>query len=93
LLDTIICIDSGDCLLHVVQADCALHGGTVPEKVFLFVVRGHQNQTALAINARPRPGSCRQAEGIPELPEDHQLSFEGERHGGHLVTRRSRLSR
>ena len=51
---------SGDRLLPVLQAHRALHDGAVPEQVLRLVLRGHQNQTALVINARLQPGTCRQ---------------------------------
>ena len=48
---------SGDRLVHVLQAHRALHDGAVPEKILRLVLRGHQNQTPLVIDARLQPGT------------------------------------
>ena len=75
----------GDGLLHLLKAQAAVDLGAVEEQLFRLVLRGHQHQSPLTVDAGLKPGAGSQAEGIPHGPGQGELALGGERDGGHDV--------
>ena len=83
---------SGDGLLHLLKAQAAVDLGAVEEQLFRLVLRGHQHQSPLTVDAGLKPGAGSQAEGIPHGPGQGELALGGERDGSHeVIVRRSAL--
>ena len=82
----------GDGLLHLLKAQAAVDLGAVEEQLLRLVLRGHQHQSPLTVDAGLKPGAGSQAEGIPHGPGQGELALGGERDGGHdVIVRRSAL--
>ena len=80
---------SGDGLLHLLKAQAAVDLGAVEEQLLRLVLRGHQHQPPLKVDAGLKPGTGRQSEGIPYGPGQGELALGGEGDGGHdLIVRR-----
>ena len=75
----------GDVLLHLLKAQAAVDLGAVEEELLRLVLRGHQHQPPLPVDAGLQPVTGRQAEGIPQGPGQGELALGGERDGGHEV--------
>ena len=82
----------GDGLLHLLKAQAAVDLGAVEEQLLRVVLRGHQHQTPLAVDAGLKLGAGSQSEGIPYGPGQGELALGCERDGGHdVILRRSAL--
>ena len=65
---------SGDGLLHLLKAQAAVDLGAVEEQLFRLVLRRHQHQSPLTVDAGLKPGAGRQSEGIPYGPGQGELA-------------------
>ena len=75
----------GDGLLHLLKAQAAVDLGAVEEQLLRLVLRGHQHQPPLTVDAGLKPGAGSQSEGIPYGPGQGELALGGEGDGGHDV--------
>ena len=56
-----IACGSGDGLLHLLKAQAAVDLGAVEEQLFRLVLRGHQHQSPLTVDAGLKPGAGSQS--------------------------------
>jgi len=66
----------GDGLLHLRHAHRPIDPGAVAQQILRLVLRGHQHQAPLAVDARLQPSPGSQAEDFPQPPGNGELALE-----------------